>query len=236
MNLLLLSQNQLQQDHAVIDDARRIAHIQQHLKLQAGDDIKVGLRGDLKGKAQVQSISEQSLTLANIVLDQIPPAKLPLTLVVALPRPKVLRRLVMDAVTQGVEKLILIHSYRVEKSYWQTPFLDLLDHYVELGLEQAGDTVPPTIELYKRFRPFVEDVLPLELAAKQAWLAHPYTEQKMPAGLNQPSVLVIGPEGGFIPFEVSLLQQNGCQVGQVGERILRTETAITSIIGRLFTA
>lgn len=235
MNILLLNANQLEQDHAVIDDARRIAHIQQHLKLQAGDSIKVGLKGGLKGTALVQSISAQSLTLSNMVLDQAPPAKLPLTLVVALPRPKVLRRLVMDAVTQGVDKLILIHSYRVEKSYWQTPFLDLLDHYVELGLEQAGDTVPPTIACYKRFRPFVEDVLPFELAGKQAWLAHPYTEQSMPVALNQAAVLVIGPEGGFIPFEVALLQQNGCQVGQIGHRILRTETAVTSIIGRLFT-
>lgn len=235
MNLLLLNAEQIQHDTAVISDVRRLAHIRQHLKLQVGDSIKIGLKSGLKGNAIVEAISEQSLVLNQVALTQPSPSKLPLTLIVALPRPKVLRRLVMDAVTQGVEKLILIHSYRVEKSYWQTPFLELLDHYVELGLEQAGDTVPPSIELYKRFRPFVEDVLPLEAANKQAWLAHPYTEQMMPVGVNQPTVLVVGPEGGFIPFEVDLLQKNGCQVGQLGGRILRTETAVTSLIGRLFT-
>ncbi|XID74812.1 16S rRNA (uracil(1498)-N(3))-methyltransferase [Alkanindiges sp. WGS2144] len=235
MNLLLLDVEQINQQQAIITDCRRIQHVQQHLKLKAGDCIKVGQKNGLKGTAIVKHIDAQHITLEQLQLDQPPPEKLPLTLIVALPRPKVLRRLVMDAVTLGVEQLVLIHSYRVEKSYWQTPFLQQLDSYITLGMEQAGDTIVPKVHCFKRFRPFVEDVLPGLIQGRQALVAHPYAAQPMPVGLNQPCVLVIGPEGGFIPFEVELLQQNGCQPASLGRRILRTETAAASIIGRLFT-
>lgn len=234
MNLLLLQPEQVQGHTAIIHDRRRLLHIQEHLALQVGDSIKVGLRDGLKGTATVQLISHDALQLTDLEFTQPAPAKLPLCLIVALPRPKVLRRLVMDAVTLGVEQLIFIHSYRVEKSYWQTPFLRQLDHYIELGLEQAGDTVWPQVAQYKRFRPFVEDELPQIIAGRQAFVAHPYAEHSMPTAINQPAVLVIGPEGGFIPFEINLLADNGCPARSIGERILRTETAVSSIIGRLF--
>ena len=234
MNLLLFKPAQQQNQQIIINDARRVAHIQQHLKLQVGDRIKVGQENGLKGSAMVESMSDQQLTLNQVVLDQLPPAKLPLILVVALPRPKVLRRLIMDAVTLGVEQLVLIHSYRVEKSYWQSPFLNQIDAYIQLGLEQAGDTMLPQVQCFKRFRPFVEDVLPTLIQDRSAFVAHPYAEQAMPTALNQPAVLVVGPEGGFIPFEVGLLQQNGCQAASLGNRILRTETAVSYVVGRLY--
>lgn len=234
MNLLLFKPAQQQNQHVIINDARRVGHIQQHLKLQVGDRIIVGQENGLKGSAMVEHISDQQLILHQLILDQAPPAKLPLILVVALPRPKVLRRLVMDAVTLGVEQLILIHSYRVEKSYWQSPFLNQIDHYIELGLEQAGDTVLPQVQCFKRFRPFVEDVLPTLIQDRRAFVAHPYAEQSVPTGVHQPSVLVVGPEGGFIPFEIDLFQQNGCQAASLGSRILRTETVIPYLLGRLY--
>lgn len=234
MNLILLNPQQIQGDQAVIDDVRQLSHLQQHLKLALGDQIKVGVKNGLRGTAIIQAISEQQLLLSDVDLQQAAPDKLPLTLVMALPRPKVLRRLIMDAVALGAAHIVLIHSYRVEKSYWQTPFLNQLDHYVELGLEQSGDTVLPSISIYKRFRPFVEDILPNLIGDKQAFVAHPYADVTMPVALNQSAVLVIGPEGGFIPFEIDLLQNNGCQAANIGSRILRCETAVANIVGRLF--
>lgn len=234
MNLLLLNEHQLMNQQATINDQRQLAHVRQHLNLSIGDTLKVGVKNGLKGTAVVESITSEQLLLNHLQLDQPPPTKLPLILIVALPRPKALRRLVMDATTLGVAQIYLIHSYRVEKSYWQTPFLQQLEHYIELGIEQAGDTVAPAIHVFKRFRPFVEDILPTLIEGKQALVAHPYASQAMPYATAQPTVLIIGPEGGFIPFEVELLQANGCQVAHIGERILRCETAISSIIGRLF--
>ena len=234
MNLLLLNLQQFDAERVTLTDPRQLKHIQQHLKLNIGDSIKIGVRDGLKGTATVAGLSDTALILENVLLTESPPPKLPLTLIIALPRPKVLRRLIMDAVTLGAERIILLHSYRVEKSYWQSPLLQQIDAYIQLGLEQAGDTIWPVIELKKRFRPFVEDELPQLCQDKMALVAHPYAVQSCPAQINQPCVLVIGCEGGFIPFEIDLLQKNGCQPVSLGARILRTETAVAHLIGRLF--
>ena len=194
----------------------------------------MGIRNGQRYLTEVVTISEQHILLRPIQVEAVP-AKLPVHLILALPRPKVLRRIIMDAVTLGVQRISLIHSYRVDKSYWQSPFLQQLDDYVTLGLEQAGDTISPEIQMYKRFKPFVEDVLPTFISdQKPAYVAHPYAEQQMPHAIQHSCCLIVGPEGGFIPYEVDLLKKNGCQARRLGNRILRTETAVSHILGRLF--
>lgn len=234
MNIVLLDHRQTQSDLWTISAKRQLEHLQQHVQIQVGDTLKVGVLEGQRYLTEIVEISEKAVRLKPLQEDAVP-KKLPVTLIVALPRPKVLRRLIMDSVTLGVEKIILLHSYRVDKSYWQTPFLQQLNHYIELGLEQAGDTIAPKIELYKRFKPFVEDILPDLITADQpAYVAHPYAEQSMPFVIPHPCTMIIGPEGGFIPYEVDLLVKNGCQAVSLGNRILRTETVIPYVLGRLF--
>ena len=234
MNIVLLEAEQTQSKFWKIDSPRQIQHLSQHVQLNAGDTLKVGIRNGQRYLTEVVTISEQHILLRPIQVEAVP-AKLPVHLILALPRPKVLRRIIMDAVTLGVQRISLIHSYRVDKSYWQSPFLQHLDDYVTLGLEQAGDTIEPEIQLYKRFKPFVEDVLPTFISdQKPAYVAHPYAEQQMPHAIQHSCCLIVGPEGGFIPFEVDLFKKNGCQARRLGNRILRTETAVSHILGRLF--
>ena len=235
MNIVLLNANQdCSRDIWSIEDQRQIKHLNQHLQLKAGDTLKVGVRDGQRYLTEVQSITAQQIMLRPIQTESVP-NKLPVHLILALPRPKVLRRIIMDAVTLGVERISLIHSYRVDKSYWQSPFLQQLDDYVTLGLEQAGDTIVPEIQLYKRFKPFVEDVLPTLISEQRpAYVAHPYAEQSMPHAIAHGCNLIVGPEGGFIPYEIELLKKNGCQAMSLGNRILRTETAVSNILGRLF--
>ena len=234
MNIVLLDPRQTQNEVWSITSKRQLEHLHTHINLQVGDTLKVGIAEGARYLTKVLQVGPSVVQIQPIQQENVP-QKLPVTLIVALPRPKVLRRLIMDAVTLGVEKIILIHSYRVDKSYWQTPFLQQVNHYIELGLEQAGDTIAPKVELYKRFKPFVEDVLPMLITeAKPAFVAHPYIEQAMPHSINQPCTIVIGPEGGFIPYEIDLLIKNGCQAANLGNRIIRTETVIPYLIGRLF--
>lgn len=236
MNIVLLEPNQITTTDNIwqIENQRQLQHLQQHIQLNCGDTLKVGVRNGQRYLTEVISVSEQQIRIRPIQVEAIP-AKLPVHLILALPRPKVLRRIIMDAVTLGVERISLIHSYRVDKSYWQSPFLQQLDDYVTLGLEQAGDTIAPEIQLYKRFKPFVEDVLPTFISdQKPAYVAHPYAEQQMPYAIQHACSLIVGPEGGFIPYEVDLLIKNGCQAMSLGNRILRTETAVSHILGRLF--
>ena len=236
MNIVLLDPRQTDSEIWTISAKRQLEHLKLHINVQVGDTLKVGIREGQRYLTEVVEVTEQVVKLKPIQIEPVP-AKLPVTLIMAMPRPKVLRRLIMDSVTLGVEKIILLHSYRVDKSYWQTPFLQQLDQYVTLGLEQAGDTIAPKIEIYKRFKPFVEDVLPSLITMNcPAYVAHPYADLKMPFAIDHPCTIVIGPEGGFIPYEVDLLIKNGCQAVSLGNRIIRTETVIPYVLGRLFSA
>ena len=123
--------------------------MQQVLGLKAGDSLKVGsLRGKL-GTAVIEAVSDKQLNLGQLNLDTMPPSKLDLTVVLALPRPKVLRRLIMDMTAIGVAEIILVNSYRTDKSYWQSPMLKRIDEFVKEGLQQGVDTIPPKIQLKK---------------------------------------------------------------------------------------
>ena len=236
MNIILLDPRQTDSETWSITSTRQLEHLTTHLNVQVGDTLKVGIREGKRYITEVIEVTEKAIQIKPIHEEKVP-QKLPVTLIVAMPRPKVLRRLIMDSVTMGVEKIILLHSYRVDKSYWQTPFLQQLNHYIDLGLEQAGDTVAPKIEIYKRFKPFVEDILPQMISESvPAFVAHPYAEKTMPFAIDHACTIVIGPEGGFIPYEIDLLIQNGCQSVSLGDRILRTETAISYVLGRLFSA
>lgn len=236
MNIVLIDPRQTESARWTISSTRQLEHLKAHLDLKVGDHLKVGIKAGKRYLTEVLDVQEHAVVVRPLQEQPIP-KKLPVTLIVAMPRPKVLRRLIMDSVTLGVEKIILLHSYRVDKSYWQTPFLQQLDHYVTLGLEQAGDTIAPQIEIYKRFKPFVEDVLPQMIDdACPAFVAHPYAELSMPFAVDHACTILIGPEGGYIPYEIELLIKNGCQSVSLGNRIIRTETVIPYVLGRLFAA
>lgn len=235
MNLLLLEEADfIAADRVVLRD-RRLVHMQEVHGVAVGDSLRVGRIGGLMGRAEVVRLEPREAEL-QVVLDQAPPAKLPLTLVLALPRPKMLRRVFQTIATMGVAKVILVNSYRVEKSFWQTPFLqaEAIRENLVLGLEQARDTVLPEIIIEKRFKPFVEDRLPAIADGTLGLVGHPGNYPPCPRALQEPVTLAIGPEGGWIPYEVDLLAKAGLSPVQLGERILRVETAVTALLARLF--
>lgn len=233
MNLLLFSAGECDTEGRLRLSGRRAQHVCQVLKAKPGDRLVVGQIDGLMGHAQVVAIEQQRVQLS-VTLDQHPPAKLPVSLVVALPRPKMLRRILRAAAEFGVGEVHLINSYRVEKSYWQTPVLapDTIRDYLLQGLEQARDTMLPGVHMHKRFKPFVEDDLPALMAGREALLAHPGDAPVAPAGTNGERLLVIGPEGGFIPYEVDKLLAAGCRQVSLGGRILRVENAVVALLGR----
>ena len=110
----------------------------------------------------------------------------------------------------------------------------VVEDYFLQGLTQSRDTVLPACHQHKGFKPFVEDELPGLLEGKRALLAHPGDYPPCPAG-GEPTLLVIGPEGGFIPYEVEKLQAAGCDTVSLGPRILRVENAVSSLIARMST-
>jgi len=187
------------------------------------------------GEGRLLHLDQVSAEL-EVSFDQPPPTKLPITLLLALPRPKMLRRVLQTIATMGVPRLVLLNSYRVEKSFWQTPFLEpaAIREQLILGLEQGRDTVLPDIIIEKRFKPFVEDRLPQLAANTLGLVGHPGEHPNCPRAVTRPVTLAIGPEGGWIPYEVEKLAEAGLAPVQLGERILRVETAVSALLARLF--
>lgn len=235
MNLLLLEDADFVAADRVVLRDRRLKHMQEVHRAEVGDSLRVGRIGGLLGSAELLRLEAHEAEL-RITLDSAPPAKLPLTLLLALPRPKMLRRVFQTVATMGVSKVILLNSYRVEKSFWQTPFLEpqAIREQLILGLEQARDSVLPEIIIEKRFKPFVEDRLPQLAQGALGLVGHPGNFPACPRAVTGPVTLAIGPEGGWIPYEVDLLTKAGLQPVQLGERILRVETAVTALLARLF--
>ncbi|WP_372758888.1 16S rRNA (uracil(1498)-N(3))-methyltransferase [Litorivivens sp.] len=236
MNLLLLHKHELQKDGSVILRDSRHHHIRTVLKSAARDTLKVGILNGDTGSAVVGHSNERETRLIDIHCTSSPPAKLPITLILALPRPKAARRICRTAAELGIEQLILLNSYRVEKSYWQSPLLtqEKITGYFREGLEQAGDTVLPIVQFEKRFKPFVEDQLPALCQNKRALIAHPYSDSCSPPPAPEPTILAVGPEGGFIPYEVEKLRGAGMQCMTLGQRILRVESAVPTLLAKLF--
>ncbi len=214
---------------------RNVQHMLENQRVQLGDQLRVGYLNGLLGDGLVTALDQQQAEL-EVELHSPPPAKLPLTLLLAMPRPKMFRRIMQHCATLGVAEIILLNSFRVEKSFWQTPFLqpDVVRHNLLLGLEQARDTVLPSVRIEKRFKPFVEDHLPELIAGSTALVAHPGTTTACPRAMSGAVTLAIGPEGGWIPYEVDKLVEAGFAPVHLGERILRVETAVTALIARLF--
>jgi RsmE family RNA methyltransferase len=233
MNILLFEASELAADGCVEVGGRRLRHLRDVLDAQPGDRLRAGLIDGELGAARVLGIDEQRAVL-QVELDSPAPEKLPLTLVVALPRPKMLRRILRSVAEFGVAELHLVNSYRVEKSYWQTPVMqaDTIRHYLLQGLEQSVDTVLPRVHCHRRFKPWVEDALPTLLDGRPGLLAHPGEHPPCPRELSAHTLLVIGPEGGFIPYEVDKLCAAGCEKVSLGPRILRVENAVATVLGR----
>jgi 16S rRNA (uracil1498-N3)-methyltransferase len=235
MNLILLERDDFILDDEVELRGRRFEHISRVHRAAAGAVLTVGLRDGKTGRGEVTAIGEGSVRL-RIVLDSPPPPPVPLTLVLALPRPKVLNRVIAAASSLGIKRIVLVNAWRVEKSYWSTPRLtpENLALQATLGLEQARDTMTPAIETHRLFRPFVEQELPAIARETRLLVAHPGSPVECPRNLTEAVTLVVGPEGGFIEAELGSLARAGAEFIHMGPRILRVETAVAALVGRMF--
>ena len=234
MNLILLFDDDFLTPSSVRLTGRRALHVASVHRSRPGESLIVGLANGKLGEGQVQYVDADRVDL-KVRFTRDPPPALPCTLVLALPRPKVLNRVVASAVAFGVKRIFLINAWRVEKSYWGSARLSESNLRLQsaLGLEQAGDTVMPQIETRRLFRAFVEQELPSIAAGTLALVAHPGASASAPREVTGPMTLAIGPEGGFITAEVESLIAAGFLPVTLGPRVLRVETAVAALLGRM---
>lgn len=235
MNLILIEPEELRPDGTAHLSGRRARHVHEVLAAAAGERLRAGVVGGRMGEAEVVSSAGDALVLS-LRPERDPPPPLPLQLLVAVPRPKVLRRVLQAVAAMGVKRLVLCGSWRVEKAYFGSPALAPAAIRAELvlGLEQGRDTVLPEVQVRRLFKPLVEDELAALLPAPCRLLAHPGAPARPPAPPAAGEVAVaIGPEGGFTAYEAQLLEAHGWTPFSLGERVLRVDTAVSFAAGKV---
>lgn len=237
MNLLLLEDGEIGPGGRVELTGRRAEHLLDVLRVEPGRTVRAGRIGGPTGTGRVVSAEVGRVELL-VELGEEPPRPAPLALIIALPRPQALKRVLQYSAAMGVERLDLIRSWRVEKSYFHTPVLESgnLRRHLVLGAEQGGTTRLPEVAVHPRFAPFLEDLGARPRRGRRL-LAHPEgalpIEDAWGDTLEPDVLLALGPEGGWLDREVESFREAGFQEVTLGPWILRVETALVAAVAQI---
>ncbi len=236
MNIVLLAASEIRADgHADLTDVRA-KHLITVLKVGVGSDVRVGVIDGPVGTATIAGIGDSRVTL-ECRFEKAPPPRPRVDILLALPRPKVMRRLWAPLAELGVGQIILTNAEKVERDYFDTHLLRE-DGYRPLlitGLQQARDTHVPRVSIHKRFKVLLEDELPALFPEGRRLMAHPDSTATIAGALRkirpQERVLIaVGPEGGWNGFELALLDAHGFEQVSMGPRTLSTTTACLALL------
>jgi RsmE family RNA methyltransferase len=233
--VLLFEEDWLEPGRRVSLSGRRRQHVLEIHRARVGDELCVGAVNGATGRGRIVRLDEEILEM-EVTLEEEPPPPLAVTVVLALPRPPVLRRALISMTSMGVKRIVLLNARAVEKSYWTSRALEkgaILEQCV-LGLEQARDTRMPEVALRERFKPFVEDELGSMVGAGRAFVAEASERVDAPLSLPGPLLLAVGPERGWNEYELSSLERAGLERLSLGVRPLRVEAALPALLARLF--
>lgn len=241
MNLILCESDEVRADGAVTLTGVRAMHVREVLRVTAGDEVRVGIVDGPCGLGTVRAMDDDRVELG-CRFDELVPPRPAIDLLLALPRPKVMRRLWAQLAAIGVGRIILTNASRVERHYFDTHILHE-DTYRPLlieGLQQARDTRLPLVSIHRQFRVLIEDELDGLCESEMRLVAHPGAVRSMTTiareSRSRRALLAIGPEGGWNAFELDLLQRHRFDTIAMGPRVLRTDTACIALLALLHDA
>ncbi|NNJ70329.1 MAG: 16S rRNA (uracil(1498)-N(3))-methyltransferase [Kiritimatiellales bacterium] len=239
MNLILLKVEELDADDRVVLSGDRARHIRKVLKPEPGQVLRIGLLNGSPGKGTVESINGKEVVL-RCEFDSTPPPAPHIDLVLAMPRPKVMKRLWAQLAALGVGRIVLLRAEKVERFYFDTHVLEpeFYNPLLVEGLQQARCTHLPEVMIRPLFKPFVEDEFDGLFGSHLKLLADPSGEKRLAdffpvAEKSERIVLAVGPEGGWTQYEREKLMEHGFHLFGMGSRILRTDTAAVGLLAML---
>jgi len=242
MNLIILTEaDQIKNNIYRLTD-NRAEHIRQVLKLDAGDTLAVGLLGGSAGQAVIETVSKDEIVLTLQEMAPILGPKTEIDLICALPRPATLRKVLFLSACTGIRSVYFIRSNRVEKSFYMSPWTEekVYRKFLIEGLSQGKRTRLPEVSIHTRFLPFIEEELlkmknELDGSAIKL-LAEPGTEDGLESIYlkNYKNIIIaLGPEGGWVDFEIEKFEKQGFKKFSIGSSILRVEHALGATLGQI---
>jgi 16S rRNA (uracil1498-N3)-methyltransferase len=233
MNLLVLEKAEA--SNTVTLEGVRSHHLLHVLKVEPGQQVRVGVIDGPRGTATVASITGETVTVRCAFDADVPPVP-GVDLLLALPRPKVMRRLWAQIAALGAGRILITNAEKVERNYFDTHVLtpEFYRPLLVEGLQQARDTRLPQVSIHRQLKVLVEDGLDglfpsgLRLVADPAASASAADVVRARAGARV--LLAIGPEGGWNTFERGLLEAHGFEAVGMGPRTLRTDTACVALL------
>lgn len=234
MNRLILEESDFISPGRCRITGRRFRQLVDVIKCPVGKVCKAGLLGGLRGTAEVISLSSEEI-IFDTDLNEQPPEPSNVRLAVAMQRPQTFSKVLHIATTMGVKQILFFHSFKVEKSYWQSPRILPENFRSELveALEQCGDTILPEISFCNRFKEFSENALPSFSNGTQMIFGAPGASLSPSHFALKPVTLIVGPEGGLTQYEEDCFSNLGAAGVTLGSRILRTEYALAALLGKL---
>ncbi len=236
MNLLLVERHELDAHARVRIAGRRAQHLREVLRVEVGDQVRAGILDGPLGTARVLAATGEHVDLE--VACTTPPPAAPDVLLLAVPRPKALQRILEHAAALGFGQIVLFRSWRVEKSHLDSKLIEpaVQQEHLRLGLEQGQRTLLPRVHFFPLFKPFVEDHLDGLALPQHRFCAHPSAATAtvdLQLTRGAPFALALGPDGGFLPYEVEQLSQRGFLPVRLGPHPLRTDSALSVLHGQL---
>ncbi|HEY5654102.1 MAG TPA: RsmE family RNA methyltransferase [Pontiella sp.] len=237
MNLILLQSDEVNDGVAILRDERAV-HIRKVLKASQGKELRIGLLNGPLGTGRVQRV-DATLVELSCTFDEMVPPRPCIDLLLAMPRPKVLKRMWAQLAALGVGKIVLVRAEKVERYYFDSHVIEsefFNKKFIE-GLQQARCTHLPKVQVEPLFKPFIEDRLEKEFSGHLKLLSDPSGECRIGRlevpKKNERVLLAIGPEGGWTPYELEMLKERGFNLVSMGSRILRTDTATIALLSIL---
>ena len=223
---------------AVLSD-ERARHIYKVLKAEPGKVLRIGMLNGPLGRGTVLAIDKYEVCLQCVLEPEALP-KPQIDLLLAMPRPKVMKRLWAQLAAVGVGRIVVVNADKVERYYFDSHVLDpdFYNKWLVEGLQQAGCTHLPDVWVKQRFKPFMEDEFDGLFGDHVKLLADPSGKQKLRDYFHGPEtservLLAVGSEGGWTPYELEHLQAHGFALFGLGKRILRTDTACIGLLSTL---
>ena len=239
MNRILFEKGEIADGVATCGGVRA-RHILEVLHGEVGQTLKTGEVGGRIGTGVICAIrGESAAPVVDVRVDHSSDGPAPWAdVVLAPPRPRVMKRLLPQMAAMGVGRIVLVGAKKVEKDFWGATLLkeeNWRPLFVE-GLMQAGTSAMPELLVRRSFRKFLADELDATFPTANRVVAHPYRDGAGPAPVRAGRLLLaIGPEGGWTDDEVGLLESRGFRRQSLGPRILRTDTATVALLSKLNT-